>query len=104
MSIELPIEPKPVEKIETGKKVFDFLERIKFLDIRKSDESFEEWIQNLSYDNFIYYITRLNGILRASPIKDRELDRRGVELSTEYEGAPHVRYMPPATELKSGML
>ena len=110
MSFESPIQPRPVqekpepvvEKLETGKKVFEFLDRTKFLDVRKSDEQFDEWLQKLFYEDYVNYLTRLNGILREVPIKKREVDGSGVELSA---GALFgISYLPPATEQKDGLM
>ncbi len=91
-----------IEKLETGKKVFEFLERIKFLDIRKSDEHFDEWLQNLSYEDYTNYLTRLNGILREVPIKNRAVDGDGVEVSFGITG--DISYLPPATEQKDSLM
>lgn len=94
---------EPVEeKLETGKKVFDFLDRTKFLDVRKSDEQFDEWLQKLSYEDYMNYLTRLNGILREVPIKKRAVDGSGVELSFGIMG--DISYLPPATEQKDGLM
>ena len=94
---------EPVEeKLETGKKVYKFLERTKFLDVRKSDEQFNEWLQNLSYEDYNNYLTRLNGILREVPIKQRSVDGSGVEVSFGVMG--DISYLPPSAEQKEGMM
>ncbi len=94
---------EPVEeKLETGKKVFEFLDRIKFLDVRKSDEQFNDWLQKLSYEDYTNYLTRLNGILREVPIKKRALDGSGVEVSFGIMG--DISYLPPAAEQKDGLM
>ncbi len=92
-----------VEKLETGKKVFEFLDRTKFLDMRKSDEQFDEWIQKLSYEDFSNYLTRLNGILREVPIKQRSVDGRGVEVFFGIVG-DEISYLPPAAEAKENLM
>ena len=97
-------QQKPaVEKLETGKKVFDFLDKTKFLETRKSDEQFDEWIQKLSYEDFSNYLTRLNGILREVPIKQRSVDGKGVEISFGVVG-DEISYLPPAAEEKENLM
>ena len=91
------------EKLETGKKVFEFLDRTKFLDVRKSDEQFDEWLQKLSYEDFSNYLTRLNGILREVPIKQRSVDGKGVEISFGRIG-DEISYLPPAAEEKENLM
>lgn len=111
MSLESFPQPTPpqekqepiVEKLETGKKVFDFLDKTKFLETRKSDEQFDEWIQKLSYEDFTNYITRLNGILREVPIKQRSVDGKGVEVSLGLTGN-EISYLPPAAEEKENLM
>jgi len=94
---------KPVEeKLETGGKVFEFLERTGFLDVRESDERFEQWFQSLSYEDYIDYLTRLNGILRVVPTGSRSVDGRGVQVSFGVDG--DVSYLPPAVEQKDGLM
>jgi len=95
-------EPQ-AEKLETGKKVFGFLDRTKFLEARKSDEQFEEWIQKLSYEDFSNYLTRLNGILRETPIKQRSVDGKGVEVSFGIAG-DEISYLPPQAEVKENLM
>lgn len=94
---------KPVdEKLETGKRVFEFLDRTKFLDVRKSDEQFDEWLQKLSYEDYMTYLTRLNGILREVPIKKRAVDGSGVEISFGIMG--ETSYLPPTAEQKNSLM
>jgi len=96
-------EQEPAEeKLETGKKVFEFLDRTKFLDVRKSDVEFDEWLQKLSYEDYTNYLTRLNGILREVPIKKRVVDGSGVEISFGIMG--DISYLPPAAEQKDGLM
>ena len=110
MSFESLTQPTPPqekqepveEKLETGKKVFEFLDRTKFLDVRKSGEQFNEWLQKLSYENYTNYLTRLNGILREVPIKKRAVDGSGVEISFGIMG--DISYLPPAAEQKDGLM
>jgi hypothetical protein len=112
MSLESFPQPTPpqekqepaVEKLETSKKVFEFLDRTKFLDIRKSDEQFDEWLQKLSYEDYTNYLTRLNGILREVPIKKRAIDGGNVELSSQRGDVSHAEYLPPSVEQKSDMM
>ncbi|HBB56664.1 TPA: hypothetical protein DEW47_01395 [Patescibacteria group bacterium] len=110
MSFESLTQPTPPqekqepveEKLETGKKVFEFLDRTKFLDVRKSGEQFNEWLQKLSYEDYTNYLTRLNGILREVPIKKRAVDGSGVEISFGIMG--DISYLPPAAEQKDGLM
>ena len=110
MSFESLTQPTPPqekqepveEKLETGKKVFEFLDRTKFLDVRKSDEQFDELLQKLSYEDYTNYLTRLNGILREVPIKKRAVDGSGVEVSFGIMG--DILYLPPAAEQKDGLM
>jgi len=107
MAAEKTSESKEIEtadKLETGKKVFDFLERTKLLDIRKSDEQFNEWLQNLSYEDFTNHLTRLNGILREVPLKQRSVDGKGVEISFNMIGESMVSYLPPAETEKDALM
>ncbi len=91
------------DKLETGGKVFEFLDRTKFLDVRKSDEQFNEWLQKLSYEDYTDYVTRLNGILREVPIKDRGVDGgEGEEVSIGTRG--YNFYVPPGAEQKDGLM
>lgn len=111
MSMESFSKPKPpqeqqkpaVEKLETGKKIFNFLDKTKFLETRKSDEQFDEWIQKLSYEDFSNYLTRLNGILREVPIKQRSVDGKDVEISFGVVG-DEISYLPPAAKEKETLM
>ena len=89
------------EKLETGSAVFDFLERTKFLEHRQSDEVFDKWLADLSYEDYSAYLTRLNGLLRATPIKSRSIDGGNVAVSAGIYG---VEYLPPAPEQKDGLM
>lgn len=110
MSLELSPQVTPmqegqesvVEKMETGKKVFEFLDRTKFLDIRKTNEQFEEWFQKLSYEDYTSYLTRLNGVLRDVPIKNRTVDGENVEIS--FGIMKNVLYLPPSAAHKDGLI
>lgn len=110
MSYESSIQPKIQEKnqepkeegLETGKRVFEFLERTNFLRVRNSDEQFNEWIQNLSFDEYQNYLTRLNGILREVPIKNRSID--GSDVIVSFGITKDVSYLPPYSEQKDAMM
>lgn len=88
--------------LETGKKVFRFLKRTKLLDLRKSDEQFNNWFHELSYEGFSDYLTRLNGILRKVPIKQRSVDGKNVEIS--FGATDDISYLPPAAEQKNDLM
>ncbi len=92
---------RDVEKIETGEKVYNFLSKIGFLEIRKSDEKFNEWIQNLSFEDFLSHLTRLNGIIRENSTKNRSIDGQNVVVSL---GAGGVAYLPPYKEQKDKLM
>lgn len=110
MSIESFPQPTSLQEkqgpaeaqLKTGKKVFEFLDRTHFLDIRKSDERFNKWFQELSYEDYINYLTRLNGIIREVPIKKRAVDGNGVEVSFGIMG--DISYLPPSAEQKDGLM
>jgi hypothetical protein len=102
-SISQIVSKESVENTtETGKKIFEFLDRTKFLNIRKSDSEFDEWIQSLGYEDFTVYLTRINGILREVPIHQRSIDGKSVEISSGYF-LDETSYLPP-TEINKGIL
>ncbi len=103
MEFKLSSQETSVEKLETGKKVFEFLNRTGFLEVRKTDEQFKKWIQGLSYEDFTNYITRLNGILREVPIKQRSVDGKDVEVSFGVVG-DEISYLPPEANKKEGLM
>ena len=92
--------PQPDNGLETGKKVFDFLDRTGLLQIRKSDARFNEWFQELSYEDSIPYLTRLNGIVREVSVKERAVDGSNVRVVF----GDDICYLPPAAEQKDGLL
>lgn len=94
---------KPEEKPESGQKVFDFLKRTGFLDVRKSDEAFEDWVQKNKYEDYMRYVTHLNGILRETPIKRRRVDGSNVEISFGVAG-DEVSYLPPPEDQKNALM
>jgi hypothetical protein len=55
----------------TGQRVFAFLHKTGFADLRQSDEKLEDWIQSTTYEDFTSYITRLNGIITNEPLQRR---------------------------------
>lgn len=107
MSFEIPEvkKEKDEEKLETGKKTFDFLDKTGFLEMRKSDDKFEEWIQKVSYNEFLYYLKRLNGILRSTPIKERSIDGNGVEISFSISPQESgISYITPPEDKKNELM
>lgn len=101
---DLPQEKQEqAEELKTGEMVFNFLDKTGFLDIRKSDEKFKEWVQKISYKDYSEYLTRLNGILREIPIKQRSVDGNFVELGFGVAG-DEISYLPPATEEKDTLM
>ena len=98
-------EPKLPKSPTIGDKVFNFLDRTKFLELRRSDEQFEAWFQNLSYEKFSSYLTQINGMLRDTPIKKRSVDGRTVEISRGSGWGPaDIVYLPPAAEQKGTLM
>ncbi len=93
---------QPVERLETGKKAFDFLDRVGLLEARKSDEQFEAFLQKTSYDEYKTYLTRLNGILREIPIHQRSIDGEDVEIS--FGVGQETLYIPPDENQKDPLM
>lgn len=95
-----------VKKLGVGQKVFKFLEKTKFLDIRKSDEKFEDWLQEISYKDFSNYLMQLNGILRGVPIKERLVDGKNVEVSLimGFTNESISSYLPPVEKEKENFM
>ena len=98
MSLELT--SNNTEKIEAGEKVFNFLNKIGFSEVRKSEEEFNKWIDGLSYEDFLNYVNRLNGIIREKSINKRFVDGRGVEVASSLHG---IAYLPPYPKQKEGL-
>lgn len=99
-SLELKNE---VYSPDIGKKIFDFLFKTKFLEIRKSDEDFENWIQTMSYDEFSLYLTRLNGMMRELPKNKRAIDGKNVEIVSGI-AQDSISYLPPHSEDKERLM
>ena len=98
------ISQAPVEvKLGTGEKVFNFLDKTNFLELRKDDNEFNNWMEKVSYEDFSSYLVRLNGILRDIPIKDRNIDGKNVELLSLTFDESLIRYLPPQPD-KKGVL
>lgn len=93
----------PLIQTKPSKKVFDLLERSNFLAIRESDERFNAWFESLSYDDFEQYITRLNGILRKTPISERTIDGQHIYVSAN-SASNQIGYLPPDMRDKSMLL
>lgn len=107
MSFEIPEVKKEQdeEKLETGKKAYDFLNKTGFLEMRKSDDKFEEWIKKVSYNEFFDYLKRLNGILRSTPIKERSIDGNGVEISFSINPQESgISYITPPEDKKNELM
>lgn len=97
-----PPQEKPEHKRTAGKKIFEFLSRTGFLELRKSNDQFEQWLQNLSYEDYSNFLTRLNGILRESTIKDRSVDGKDVKVT--FGIMNDTAYLPPAAEQKNNLM
>lgn len=91
-------------KLETGGKIFDFLDKTKFLELRKDENRFDDWIKEVSYEDFSKYLVRLNGILRGIPIKNRHIDGENVEILSPTPGESLTRYLPPESEKKDELM
>lgn len=72
-----------------------------FNEIKKTDEKFNEWIQNLSYDDFLSHLTRLNGVIRETSINKRLIDGQNVELTL---GGGGIAYLPPEQAKKDELM
>lgn len=91
-------------KLETGGKVFDFLDKTKFLEARKDENRFDNWIKEVSWEDFSKYLIRLNGILREIPIKNRHIDGENVELLSPMPEESLTRYLPPESDKKETLM
>lgn len=98
------IKPIIENKLETGKKVYEFLDKTGILETRKSDEKFENWFQNLSYQDYCDHLTRLNGIIRETPIKNRSIDGKNVEIATLIGNKSITDYLPPDHNQKDDLM
>lgn len=95
------ISQTPVErKLETGERVFNFLDKTNLLELRKNDNEFNNWMEKISYEDFSSYLVRLNGILRDIPIKDRNIDGKNIELLSPMFDESLIRYLPPQSDKK----
>jgi hypothetical protein len=102
LRLELSQE-SPKKPLETGKKVFAFLSRTKFFEIRQDDTKFEEWIAGISFEDFILYLSRLNGVLRKVQIKKRSIDGvRSVVLDRHQND--QIKYLPPAFSTRENLM
>jgi hypothetical protein len=93
----------PKKPLETGKKVFAFLSKTKFLEIRKNDTKFEEWMASISFEDFMLYLSRLNGILREVQIEKRSIDG-GRSIIFDYDQTDQIKYLPPAASEKGNLI
>jgi len=59
-------------------------------------ENLENWIQNISFDDFEKYLVNINGILRHLPDEKRRIDGENVEVG----GNHGVDYIPPYPDQK----
>jgi hypothetical protein len=83
-----------------GSKVLRFLDKTGFTEMRESDNRFENFMQNLSYEDFKSYLIKLNGIVREKAIKDQLID--GNDVSISLDGG--IAYLPPEPEKKEEYL
>lgn len=95
-----------METIEASKdkgpeNVYRFLSRAGFLDTLADDQSFQEWMGHLSFEDFEANLTRLNGLMRQIRVKDRRMDGQNVQISNELMG---TSYLPPKAEDKEELL
>src|SRR5262249_9561022 len=111
---DLPMEPKfEIPKIqqnesknthETGADVFAFLDKTGFLELRKSDEKFEAWVQGLSYDEYKSYVTRLKGLIRKKAISERSVDGKNVQITASLPMLELTAYLPPYPDQKDNLM
>ncbi len=59
-------------------------------------ENLENWIQNISFDDFEKYLINVNGIVRCLPDEKRRIDGENVEVG----GNHGVDYLPPYPDQK----
>lgn len=69
--------------------------------MKRSEEKFDEWIFDVSYDDFKNFVSRLNGIIRELPTNRRGIDGANTELSYGIQG---VAYLPPYPEQKDTLM
>jgi hypothetical protein len=71
----------------TTERLVKFLRRVGFLEIIKNKEKFNQWIQDVTFEDFKKYLTLINGIVRDRPLKKRDMDGQnvfiGVQILTE---------------------
>ncbi len=94
------------EKSGTGNKVFDFLDKTGFLEMRKSDEDFAKWLESISYEDYINYLTRMNGLMRDKAIHDRVIDGNLAGKGVIIGGGilTGTAYIPPNAKDKDNMM
>ncbi len=84
-----------------AKKLYAFLEKSGFTEIISDSEQFQNWVKTLSFDEFRSHLTRLNGIVREIPIKERNVDGTDVSIGNEEMG---VGFLPPHPDDKDILL
>ncbi len=82
----IPPDSKPhVSKDRgVGQRVFTFLHSTGFANLRQSDEQFEGWIQNTTYEDFTSYVARLNGIITNEPLHRRSFKSSKVMVGNDW--------------------
>lgn len=94
---------QPQETTENGRglgeKIFKFLEKTGFIDIRRSDEKFEQWLQGSNFESCAEIVDRLNGIVRGQSIAERAKGYSHMEVRGD-----DSLYLSPPVEIKGLLL
>lgn len=85
----------------TNEQLYGLLERTGFLDLLQDSQKFDEYLDQLEFDDFQSLLTRINGILRQIPTSQRTQDGVGVTTSHELLG---TTYIPPNDEDKAALM
>jgi Fic/DOC family len=95
-----PHSEKPdVSKEELITSLLDFIKQIESKYILRTEETRKEFIDGLEFSDYEKILTRLNGIVRGIPIKNRNMDGEGVKLEGFF-----YHYKPPANNDKLKLL
>lgn len=83
-----------------GKEIYELLDRVGFLEMRQSDEKYEEWIQKLTFPELISYLKHFNGLVRNTSTQERSVDGDNVQISSNSLDLNLTAYLPPETSDK----
>ncbi|MEK7068805.1 MAG: Fic family protein [Patescibacteria group bacterium] len=77
------------------------MSRSGFLNTLVDDSRLNDWLSQLSAEDFQNYLVRLNGLIRQIKIKNRRIDGEGVAISN---ALMEIRYLPPRSEYKDELM